>query len=75
MGNTRKCTESLLSWRVIQAMSEQQVSRRAVIEGTLTVRSDSAEDETYMERPMIDTATQVLEYAQFRPKSDLYPNV
>ncbi|MFL2079707.1 extracellular solute-binding protein [Marinilactibacillus psychrotolerans] len=65
-----------LSWRVIQAMSEQESqTRRAVIEGTLTVRSDSAEDETYMERPMIDTATQVLEYAQFRPKSDLYPNV
>ncbi|MFC6465202.1 extracellular solute-binding protein [Marinilactibacillus sp. GCM10026970] len=64
------------SWRVIQAMSTMESqARRAVLEGTLTVRNDSAEDEAYLERPMIETATEALEYSHFRPKSDLYPNI
>lgn len=64
------------SWRVIEAMSSKESQAdRAVIEGTLTVREDSAEDSRYLERPLIEPATKALENAQFRPKNDLYPNV
>lgn len=64
------------SWKVIEAMSSKESqSDRAVLEGTLTVREDSSEDSRYMERPLIEKATMALENAQFRPKSDLYPNV
>lgn len=64
------------AWRVIQAMStEESQARRAVLEGTLTVRSDSGEDEAYTQKPFIDLATAALENSYFRPKNDLYPNV
>lgn len=64
------------SWEAIQQMSsEEWQTRRAMTEGVLTVREDSAESEEYNARPFIETATEALNYAQFRPKHDLYPNV
>lgn len=64
------------SWEAIQHMStEEWQTRRVMTEGVLTVREDSAEAEEYNERPFIETATEALNYAQFRPKHDLYPNV
>lgn len=64
------------SWEAIMEMSsEEWQTQRAMSEGTLTVREDSAESEEYTARPFIETATEALNYAQFRPKHDLYPNV
>lgn len=64
------------SWEAIQEMStEEWQTERALTEGTLTVREDSAESEEYTDRPFIETATEALNYAHFRPKHDLYPNV
>lgn len=64
------------SWKVIQAMSAKDSQiERSTREGTLTVRDDSAEDVTYLERPLIEPATDALENAYLRPKNDLYPNV
>lgn len=64
------------SWRVIQAMSaKESQTKRAILEGTLTVRNDSAESKEYLERPLIEPATKALENSHFRPKNDLYPNV
>lgn len=64
------------AWRVLQAMSsEEWQARRANIEGVLTVREDSAEDEEYQARPMIEEAQAPLENAHFRPKTDDYPQV
>lgn len=64
------------SWEAIKAMSsEEWQTERAMTEGTLTVREDSAESDEYTARPFIETATEALNYAQFRPKHDLYPNV
>ena len=55
--------------------TKESQARRAVLEGTLTVRNDSGEDEAYTQKPFIDSATAALENAYFRPKNDLYPNV
>lgn len=64
------------AWKVIQAMStKESQTERAIIEGTLTVRNDSAESSDYTEKPLIEPATKALENAHFRPKNDLYPNV
>lgn len=64
------------SWRVIEYMSSMESqTRRSNLEGTLTVREDSAQTEEYLERPLVEPATEALENAQFRPKSDVYPNV
>lgn len=64
------------SWAAIQEMStEEWQTNRALTEGTLTVREDSAESEEYTDRPFIETATEALNYAHFRPKHDLYPSV
>lgn len=64
------------SWQVISEMSTREwQTRRALAEGNLTVREDSAEEDSYTERPFIETATDALNYAHFRPKHDLYPNV
>jgi len=64
------------SWTAIQEMStEEWQTHRALSEGTLTVREDSAENEEYIDRPFVETATEALNYAHFRPKHDLYPNV
>ncbi|WP_240470679.1 extracellular solute-binding protein [Atopococcus tabaci] len=64
------------AWRVIQAMSDYESQlQRVNSEGSLTVRKDVAEDSSYLERPLIETPTKILENAHFRPKSDLYPNV
>lgn len=65
-----------VAWKVIQAMStKESQARRAYLEGTLTVREDSAEDPDYANRPFIGLATKALENARFRPKHDLYPKV
>lgn len=64
------------SWEAIKAMStEEWQTTRALREGTLTVRQDSAQDEEYAGRPFVETATEALNYAHFRPKHDQYPNV
>lgn len=64
------------AWKVIQAMStKESQAKRAVIEGVLTVREDSAQSPDYAQRPFIESATKALENSYFRPKSDLYPNV
>lgn len=64
------------SWEAIKAMStEEWQTSRALWEGTLTVRQDSAESEEYLDRPFVETATEALNYAHFRPKHDLYPNI
>lgn len=64
------------SWEAIKEMSTQEwQTNRAMAEGTLTVRDDSAEEEEYINRPFVETATEALNYAHFRPKHDLYPNV
>jgi multiple sugar transport system substrate-binding protein len=64
------------SWEAIKEMSTQEwQTHRAMTEGTLTVREDSAEEEEYINRPFVDTATEALNNAYFRPKHDLYPNI
>lgn len=64
------------SWQAIQAMStEESQTARVLAEGNITVRDDSAENEEYINRPFIETATDALEFAHFRPKHDLYPNI
>lgn len=65
-----------LTWEVLKAMgSKEWQTKRAIVEGTLTVRDDSAQDEEYLQKPFINVITQALENAHFRPKNDLYPNV
>ncbi|MHC5375267.1 extracellular solute-binding protein [Enterococcus sp. LJL120] len=64
------------SWRVIQALGgEEQQAARAIAEGNLTVRDDSAQLPEYTEQPFIEEATSFLSYAHFRPADDKYPNV
>lgn len=64
------------SWKVIQALGgkEEQV-KRAIAEGNLTVRDDSAELPEYKDQPFIEEATGFLKNAHFRPADDKYPNV
>lgn len=64
------------SWRVLQAMgSMENQTRRVMLDGNLTVRSDSALDEAYASRPFIEQATSFLENTHFRPANDDYPTV
>ncbi|WP_246218359.1 extracellular solute-binding protein [Litoribacterium kuwaitense] len=71
-----KSTNHDVAWKVIKALSTEELqTKRALIGGTLTVRSDSAKSSDYLERPLIEPATKALENAYFRPKNDLYPNV
>ncbi|EPH89570.1 extracellular solute-binding protein [Enterococcus casseliflavus] len=64
------------SWRVVQALGgKEQQAARAIAEGNLTVRDDSAEIAEYKEQPFIEQATSFLQYAHFRPADDKYPNV
>ncbi|WP_430611332.1 extracellular solute-binding protein [Enterococcus sp. DIV0876] len=64
------------SWKVLQALGgKEQQAARAVAEGNLTVRDDSAEIKEYKEQPFIEQATTFLQYAHFRPADDKYPNV
>ncbi|MEK5381493.1 extracellular solute-binding protein [Niallia sp. FSL W8-0635] len=64
------------SWKVIQALGgKEQQAARAVSEGNLTVRDDSAEIPEYKEQAFISEATEFLKNAHFRPANDKYPNV
>lgn len=64
------------SWRVLEALGgKDQQASRAIAEGNLTVRDDSAELEEYKEQPFIEEATSYLQNAHFRPADDKYPNV
>ncbi|WP_270312882.1 extracellular solute-binding protein [Vagococcus fluvialis] len=64
------------AWKVLQALgSKDNQASRAISEGNLTVRSDSAEVPEYKEQPFIEEATGFLEEAIFRPANDKYPNV
>lgn len=64
------------AFKVLQAMNTKEMClKRALYEGTLTVRDDVAKDSEYLKKPFIKTATTALQNAYFRPKSDLYPKV
>lgn len=64
------------SWKVIQALGgKEQQAARAIAEGNLTVRDDSAEIPEYKNQPFITQATGFLQNAHFRPANDKYPNV
>lgn len=64
------------SWKVIQALGgKEEQAKRAVAEGNLTVRDDSATLPEYTEQPFITEATEFLQNAHFRPADDKYPNV
>ncbi|ELZ1276086.1 extracellular solute-binding protein [Enterococcus faecium] len=64
------------SWRVLQALGgKEEQAKRAIAEGNLTVRDDSAELPEYKEQPFIEEATSFLKNAHFRPADDKYPNV
>lgn len=64
------------SWEVLKALGgKEQQAERAIIEGNLTVRDDSAELPKYKEQPFIEEATSFLQNAHFRPADDKYPNV
>ncbi|WHA09581.1 extracellular solute-binding protein [Enterococcus montenegrensis] len=64
------------SWKVIQALGgKEEQAKRAIAEGNLTVRDDSAELPEYKDQPFIAEATSFLKNAHFRPADDKYPNV
>lgn len=64
------------SWRVIQALGgKEEQAQRAIAEGNLTVRDDSAQIPEYEDQPFIKEATEYLQNAHFRPADDKYPNV
>lgn len=64
------------SWKVIQALGgKEEQAKRAIAEGNLTVRDDSAELPEYKDQPFIEEATGFLKNAHFRPADDKYPNV
>ncbi|KRL43043.1 extracellular solute-binding protein [Lacticaseibacillus manihotivorans] len=61
---------------VLKAMNTKKLAvKRAVQEGTLTVRDDAAKDPEYLKKPFIKEASVALKNAYFRPKNDLYPKV
>lgn len=61
---------------VLKAMNTKKLAvKRAVQEGTLTVRDDAAKDPAYLKKPFIKEASVALKNAYFRPKNDLYPKV
>lgn len=71
-----KATNKEASWKVIQALGgKEEQAKRAISEGNLTVRDDSAELPEYTEQPFIEAATEFLQNAHFRPADDKYPNV
>ncbi|MGG6312532.1 extracellular solute-binding protein [Paenibacillus macerans] len=64
------------AWTVIKALGgEEQQAKRAIADGNLTVRQDSAENVDYKSQPFIKEATLFLVNAYFRPANDKYPNV
>lgn len=64
------------SWKVLKALGgKDQQAERAIAEGNLTVRDDSADMEDYKDQPFIEEATSYLQNAHFRPADDKYPNV
>lgn len=64
------------AWKVLQALgSKEMQAKRAISEGNLTVRTDSAEIPAYKNRTFIPEATKYLENGHFRPANDKYPNV
>lgn len=64
------------SWKVVQALGgKEEQAKRAIAEGNLTVRDDSAQLAEYKEQPFIEAATDFLKNAHFRPADDKYPNV
>ena len=65
-----------MAWRVLQALgSEETQTARVMNDGNLAVRSDSALNEAYANRPFISEATSFLENTHFRPANDDYPQV
>ncbi|MHC5268753.1 extracellular solute-binding protein [Enterococcus sp. LJL98] len=64
------------SWKVMQSLGgKEEQAKRAMAEGNLTVRDDSAEIPEYANSPFIKEATTFLQNAHFRPADDKYPNV
>ncbi|MHC5227975.1 extracellular solute-binding protein [Enterococcus sp. LJL99] len=71
-----KAKDKEASWKVLKALGQkEQQAARAIAEGNLTVRDDSAQIEEYKEQPFIEEATSYLKDAHFRPADDKYPNV
>ena len=65
-----------VSWEVVKALGGKEAQvKRAMNEGNLTVRDDSAEIPEYTALPFIKEATSFLQNAHFRPADDKYPNV
>ena len=65
-----------VSWEVLKALGGKEAQvKRAMNEGNLTVRDDSAEIPEYTALPFIKEATSFLQNAHFRPADDKYPNV
>lgn len=72
----KKSKNHKAAFKVLKAMNTKEMClKRALYEGTLTVRDDVAKDPEYLKKPFIKTATKSLQNAYFRPKSDLYPKV
>ncbi len=73
---TKKSKNHDAAWKVIKAMGTKEMCvKRALVEGTLAVRDDAAQDSKYLNKPYVKVATAALQNAYFRPKSELYPKV
>ena len=56
-------------------MSYDQYLNAVQLQGVLSTRSDVAEDEEYASQPFVQTATNFLEGAYYRPQNDQYTTV
>ncbi|GLX66606.1 extracellular solute-binding protein [Paenibacillus glycanilyticus] len=71
-----KTKDKEAAWTVVKALGgAEQQAKRAIADGNLTVRQDSAENAEYQAQPFIKEATEFLNNAHFRPANDNYPNV
>lgn len=71
-----KSTHHDAAWKVIKALgSKENQADRAISEGNLTVRADSAKLSKYINRAFIPEATKYLKNGHYRPANDKYPNV
>lgn len=64
------------AWDFIKyCMSKEQYLNAVQLQGVLSTRSDVAEDTTYASQPFVQTATNFLEGAYYRPQNDQYTTV
>lgn len=65
-----------LTYEFIQHMMQPEYYKTYIMQaGNIAVRTDTAEDEDYASRHLMDVATEFLETAEFRPQNDQYSTV